>query len=169
MLGWNVTTCTLGESVHQLPEWKSWWRPMQAAPLPAVLPAAGRISSHFGARRHPIWGHWKPHAGVDIAHRMMSAVRATQAGIVRSARWRGGYGLCIDIEHGFGWRSRYGHLARLAVREGEIVQAGAPIGQMGMTGLATGPHLHFELRYRGEPVDPLPLLLQSHTVLLDKR
>ncbi|MBI4237123.1 MAG: M23 family metallopeptidase, partial [Deltaproteobacteria bacterium] len=85
-------------------------------------------------------------------------VVAAQAGTVRFAGWRRGYGVTIELDHGFGWHSRYAHLRAAVVRRGAAVGAGELIGRVGATGLVTGPHLHFELHYAGQPLDPLPFL-----------
>lgn len=168
---------SLTMAIRSLPVWAEWWAMERGdGPLPAFLPADGVITSHFGGRRHPLWHEWRAHHGVDIAGsaalptqvpRALRAadpspalIRATQMGVVHAVGWRGGYGLAVEVDHGHGWHSVYAHLARVDVRRGEIVRAGARIGAMGSTGWATGPHLHFELRYFNTPIDPVPYLLQ---------
>lgn len=155
----NPTVWLLESAIRRLPVWAEWWRPLPPAPLPARIPTAGVVTSRFGPRRHPLWGHRQWHQGIDIAEHVMALVRATQSGIVTRAGWLRGYGVLVEIDHGLGWRSRYAHLAACFPRVGDAVEPGAPIGRIGATGLATGPHLHFELRYRGQSVDPLPYLL----------
>ncbi len=115
-----------------------------------------RISSGFGGRQHPILGNWRQHKGTDYAAAMGTPVRAIGDGIVISAGRMSGYGNVIDIRHRNGYVSRYGHLSRFGknIREGTRVTMGSTIGYVGMTGMATGPHLHFEIRVNGVPRDP---------------
>jgi murein DD-endopeptidase MepM/ murein hydrolase activator NlpD len=115
-----------------------------------------RISSVFGLREHPIFGTWRNHTGTDYAAPMGTPVRAIGDGVVVNAGWMGGYGRVIDIRHANGYVSRYGHLSRFAsgLHAGEHVKMGETIGFVGMTGWATGPHLHFEIRVNGVARDP---------------
>lgn len=122
-------------------------------------PVAGVVRSGFGGRVHPVVRQRRHHAGIDIAAPLGSAVVAARAGVVRFVGWRRGYGHTVELDHGFGWESRYAHLRAAVVRRGAVVGAGALIGRVGATGLVTGPHLHFELHYAGQPLDPLPFLL----------
>ncbi len=126
---------------------RAWARPLSAM----------RVSSHFGMHRmHPILNRVLPHLGTDYAAPQGTPVRATAEGTVVAAEWRGGYGNLLEIQHPNGYSTRYAHLARFAprVRRGTLVQQGEVIGYVGMTGLATGPHLHYEVRRHGRPVDP---------------
>lgn len=138
---------------------------LSMAPLPPrtgfIQPVAGQFTSYFGWREHPILGGQRHHDGVDIAADQGTPVLAAKAGVVRMADWLGGYGLTILIEHEEGYETLYAHLSQLAVRAGESVQQGQLIGAVGSTGLSSGPHLHFEIRRRGQPVDPLPYLNAS--------
>lgn len=127
----------------------------RVAPKPVVLP---RISSGFGWRSDPMQGDRRLHAGIDIPGRLGSGVQATAAGTVRSAGWRGGYGYMVEIDHGGGLYSRYGHLSQILVPAGAHVAQGETIARMGSTGRSTGSHLHFELRENGRPVDPRLIL-----------
>ncbi len=115
-----------------------------------------RITSVFGGRNHPIFGTWRNHTGTDYAAPMGTPVRAIGDGVVVWAGRRGGYGNMIDVRHSNGMVSRYGHLSRYAsgLREGKHVNMGSTIGYVGMTGWATGPHLHFEIRVNGVAHDP---------------
>ena len=113
------------------------------------------ITSPFGYRVHPIFGVTKMHTGVDVGVPYGSSVRATKSGKVVMAGWYGGYGNAVIIDHGDGISSLYGHNSRLAVSVGEMVSAGQVISYVGATGYATGPHLHFEIRKNGSPVNPL--------------
>jgi murein DD-endopeptidase MepM/ murein hydrolase activator NlpD len=121
-----------------------------------------RISSVFGARKHPIFGEWRNHTGTDYAAAMGTPVRAIGDGVVIFAGKKGGYGNMIDIRHRNGMVSRYGHMRNFAtgMRPGTRVAMGSTIGYVGMTGWATGPHLHFEIRVNGVAHDP-KLALQS--------
>src|SRR5690606_6821190 len=102
----------------------------------------------------PILNRVLPHTGVDLAAPTGEPVRATADGIVASAGTQGGYGLLVDLQHPSGYSTRYGHLSRMAagLRPGAAVSRGEVIGYVGMSGLATGPHLHYEVRRRGQPV-----------------
>jgi murein DD-endopeptidase MepM/ murein hydrolase activator NlpD len=120
-----------------------------------AFPAAGDIVSEFGYRRHPILGTVRLHAGIDIDAPEGADVWASKAGQVILAGWNGGYGNCVMIDHGGGMVTLYGHLSAIYVSEGQLVAQGTVIGAVGATGLATGPHLHFETRVDGEPQNPL--------------
>ncbi len=129
-----------------------------SAPAPGpggfVRPVAAGVSSPFGYRVHPVTGATKLHAGMDFAAPAGTPIRAAAAGTVASAGWMGGYGYAVVIEHGNGLSTLYAHQSALWVRPGQTVAPGAPIGAVGSTGLSTGPHLHFEVRVGGQPVDP---------------
>lgn len=114
------------------------------------------FTGKFGYRVHPITHAWQLHAGVDLASKSGTKIYAAQAGTVSMARDNGPYGLCVIIDHGDGLQSVYGHCSKLLVSEGQKVTRGQNIALVGMTGGATGPHLHFEVRENGTPVDPLP-------------
>ena len=112
------------------------------------------ISSRFGERIHPITGELKNHNGMDIASNMGTTVYAADGGRVVLAEWYGGYGNCIMIEHGNGYKTLYGHLSVISVKNGQTVNQGETIGQVGSTGNSTGPHLHFEVYLNGGRIDP---------------
>ncbi len=114
-----------------------------------------RLSSKFGSRRHPIKHTKRHHNGVDLAAPENSHVRAIASGRVIFAGVYSGYGKLVSIDHGGGYVSMYGHLREIRINIGEKVKAGDLIGRVGSTGLATGPHLHFEWRKNGKPLDPL--------------
>jgi murein DD-endopeptidase MepM/ murein hydrolase activator NlpD len=137
-------------------------RSMQAAFLRAPL-AFRRISSVFGLRKHPILGIWRRHEGTDYVANAGTPVRTIGDGTVTFAGQRGGYGNMIEIRHRSGLTSRYGHLRAFAsgIRAGRAVTIGQTIGFVGMTGLATGPHLHFELLVDGTQKDPSVALKKS--------
>lgn len=116
------------------------------------------VSSNFGFRRHPISGGRKLHSGIDLAAPTGTPVYATAMGVVTGAGWNGGYGLLIQLGHADNYQTRYGHLSRLAVRAGQIVEPGELIGYVGSTGRSTGPHLHYEVRRAGSAVNPVPYM-----------
>jgi murein DD-endopeptidase MepM/ murein hydrolase activator NlpD len=119
-----------------------------------ITPVSGRISSGYGYRRHPIYKVRKLHTGIDIAASTGTPIRCAGDGIVvHAARW-GGYGNCVIVDHGGGLATLYGHCSRLGVTTGQNVTQGQVIGYVGSTGVATGPHLHFEVRKDGHPVNP---------------
>lgn len=124
-----------------------------------LRPIAGRISSPFGWRRHPIFKTRKFHTGVDIAGRSWGAIRASNSGKVIHSGWYGGYGKVVILDHGVvkGKKTTtlYAHMAKTKVRRGQRVQKGDTLGYEGMTGYSTGPHLHFEVRLNGKPTNPL--------------
>lgn len=115
-----------------------------------------RITSVFGLRLHPIFGTWRNHTGTDYAAPMGTPVHAIGDGVIATVGWHGGYGNMIDIRHSNGMISRYGHMSRFArgIHDGTHVKMGETIGYVGMTGWATGPHLHFEIREHGVAHDP---------------
>ncbi len=120
-----------------------------------------RISSRFGNRLHPLFKNWRKHTGVDFAAPKGTRVLAAADGVVTSAAWRGGYGNAIEIRHGGAITTLYGHLSGFAtgIRAGTRVHQGQVIGYVGMTGWATGPHLHYEFRVAGVYHDPLRVAL----------
>ncbi len=131
----------------------------RAGGVPAFIwPTAGPISSRFGPRFHPILKVYKDHTGIDIAAPAGQTIKAAASGIVILAGWAGGYGQCVIIDHGGYYSSLYGHMSWIGVKAGQEVAQGVEIGHVGSTGYSTGPHLHFEVRYKGEPVNPVPLL-----------
>jgi murein DD-endopeptidase MepM/ murein hydrolase activator NlpD len=121
-------------------------------------PVPGAIVSGFGYRTNPIGGGTGFHSGVDMAASYGTPIRACRAGKIVIAGVQGGYGNAVVIDHGGGMGTLYGHQSSMAVVPGQTVQAGTIIGYVGSTGNSTGPHLHFEVRLGGSPVDPVPYL-----------
>ncbi len=119
-----------------------------------AYPSDAPTSSPFGWRIHPILGYRRFHAGLDFAASYGSTIRAADSGTVIFAGWYGGYGKAVIIDHGGGITTLYGHTSELYVSEGQGVQRGQAIAAVGSSGLSTGPHLHFEVRHDGTPVDP---------------
>lgn len=124
--------------------------------LPLRQPVGGRldVTSGFGARRDPFYGRLALHTGIDLREDYGSAVCAVAAGMVTIAGSESGYGTLVEIDHGNGYATRYAHLSAVSVAVGQKVGVGALIGRVGTTGRSTGPHLHYEVRIAGEPVDP---------------
>lgn len=135
-----------------------------ARTLPIGLPGHGFISSSFGPRRSPFSGRLSKHQGVDFALPHGSSVYATGDGVVKTVRRTSTYGLKIDIIHGSKIITRYAHLSKILVKEGQKVCRGQEIGLVGSTGRSTGPHLHYEVRVQGHPVDPQLLFTISEKV-----
>ncbi len=128
---------------------------------PVGLPVAGRISSPYGKRRHPILGYVRMHSGVDVAAPYGKPIHAVSDGTVTYAGRHGGHGKYVRIDHGGGLGTGYGHMSRIAVRDGARVRAGQVIGYVGSTGLSTGPHLHFEAYRGGRTVNPMSIRFVS--------
>lgn len=123
-----------------------------------VWPANGPVTSGYGYRTHPIFGDQRMHTGIDIGAGYGAPVFAADTGTVTYAGTMSGYGNVIIIDHGGGLASTYNHLSAQSVSQGSTVQRGTVIGAVGCTGYCTGPHLHFEVRVNGSPVDPMPYL-----------
>ena len=138
-------------------------------PAPSVaglmMPANGPVTSYFGYRYHPILHFTRFHAGLDIGAGWGSPIVAAADGQVIGAGWSGGYGREVQIAHGGGIVSLYGHMSEILAQPGSYVRAGQVIGYVGSSGLSTGPHLHFEVRQGGTPVNPLGVRLVSTRVV----
>ena len=118
--------------------------------MPSIWPAAGYVSSPYGLR----FNGTEFHQGIDIAADMGAPIVATADGVVTAAGWNGGYGNMVDVDHGGGIVTRYGHASALAVTVGQQVRRGEVIAYVGSTGRSTGPHVHYEVRVDGQPVNP---------------
>lgn len=118
--------------------------------VPSIWPAAGYVSSPYGLR----FDGTEFHQGIDIAAEMGTPIVATADGVVTAAGWNGGYGNMVDVDHGGGIVTRYGHASALAVTVGQQVRRGEVIAYVGSTGHSTGPHVHYEVRVDGQPVNP---------------
>lgn len=127
---------------------------------PSILPTAGWLSSGFSpSRRHPIHNRPIPHEGLDVAARKGTPIFAAAKGRVVKAGWVPGYGLTVEIDHGYGYTTLYGHASELLVRRGQEVGRGDVIAQVGSTGISTGSHLHYEVRVNGTPQNPANFIL----------
>ncbi len=129
-----------------------------AAATPSMWPTHGWLSAAFGRRDDPFRGGEEFHTGIDISTERGQPVVATAAGTIESASYNGAYGNMVVIDHGFGLKTRYAHLAGFAVKPGYTVQRNAVIGYVGSTGRATGTHLHYEVLVNGQLVDPIQFL-----------
>ena len=129
---------------------------------PSILPTSGLLSSFFTQRRfHPIHDRPLPHEGVDIAATLGTPVLAAAKGKVVYAGNMSGYGLMVEIDHGYGYTTRYGHASRLLAQVGQVVQRGERIALVGNTGIATSPHLHYEVRVNGKPQNPMNYVISG--------
>ncbi|MEO8318357.1 MAG: peptidoglycan DD-metalloendopeptidase family protein, partial [Bradyrhizobium sp.] len=128
--------------------------------VPYRKPVIGEVefTSGFGVRSDPFLGRPAMHTGLDFRAQMGDPVRATANGKVASSGWAGGYGRMVEIDHGNGLSTRYGHLSEISVKVGDIIKIGQVIGAVGSTGRSTGPHLHYETRIDGDAVDPQKFL-----------
>ena len=128
--------------------------------VPVRKPIVGEVdmSSPFGMRMDPFMKGPAIHTGIDLRGEKGDPVRVTANGTVAIASWQGGYGNMIEVDHGNGLSTRYGHLSAIDVKVGQVVRIGETIGRIGSTGRSTGPHLHYETRVEGEPVDPQKFL-----------
>ena len=127
---------------------------------PSIRPARTPwVTSSFGKRRDPIFGYWVMHKGLDMGGHIGMRVSAPADGVVIWTGRRGGYGVTVVLDHGYGLQTHFAHLSRFLVRPGDHVRRGEPIAEIGSTGKSTGPHLHYEVRRGGEPMDPRRFIL----------
>jgi len=131
------------------------------ASTPSIVPVRGILTDGFGGRSDPFTGEKGNHGAVDISSAAGQPVRAPADGIIVKADWANGYGNVVYISHGYGLSTRYGHLAKFNARPGQKVKRGEVIGFVGSTGRSTGPHLHYEVRMNGNPVNPLEYILNA--------
>jgi len=131
---------------------------IRANALPNLWPIEGKVTGSFGERIDPFNGEGAFHSGVDISAAVGTQIVAPADGVVVLSEFTGGYGRCIEIDHGNGIRTRYGHLSGFAVASGQRVQRGDVIGFVGDSGRSTGPHLHYEVRINDTPVNPYKYL-----------
>ncbi|WP_071135401.1 M23 family metallopeptidase [Millionella massiliensis] len=138
---------------------------LMAEVVPAIMPIdqkklRGSIGA-FGMRLHPILKRYIGHEGIDLGAPHGTPVYATGTGLVAYQKPQSGYGKQVVIDHGFGYRTRYAHLSKVLVEPGQLVKRGEQIGEVGSTGRSTGPHLHYEVIYRGRPVNPINYISRS--------
>lgn len=138
--------------------------------VPQVVPAAGKmVTSSFGYRRDPFTRRAAMHSGIDFKGAHGSPILAAGDGRVIYSGWKSGYGKFVEIAHGNGLTTRYAHMSRIDVKNGERVEAGERVGALGSTGRSTGPHLHFEVRINNRAVNPRPFLETAPDVLKEVR
>ena len=129
------------------------------AHIPAIQPLSSKylktMASGYGYRSDPVYGTTKFHEGMDFSADTGTPVYATGDGVVKSAGWESGYGNSIVVDHGYNYVTRYAHLSKILVKAGQAVKRGDLIGNVGNTGKSTGPHLHYEVRYKGQPQNPV--------------
>ena len=127
--------------------------------IPAIWPIdrtkLKNVSSLYGMRVHPRYGTWRMHEGVDLSAPKGTSVYATGNAVVLRAGWQPGYGYLIELNHGFGYKTRYGHLSKMYVHAGDSVTRGQVIADVGNTGVSSGSHLHYEVRFRNKTVNPI--------------
>ena len=129
---------------------------------PSILPTNGRLTSGFSnARLHPIHNRELPHEGVDLSAPRGTPILAAANGRVTRARRRAGYGLVVELDHGYGYATLYGHASQILVRPGQRVDRGDVIARVGNTGIATSPHLHYEVRVGNRPVNPMNYVISG--------
>ncbi len=138
-----------------------------ASSIPAIQPIAlddlTRFGSAFGNRFHPLLNRWRMHEGVDLTAPRGTKIHASGDGIVFKASRSGGYGNVVKINHGFGYSTVYAHMSKILVRPGQSVKRGDVIGLVGSTGLSQAPHLHYEVRVNGRPVNPINFYYEDLT------
>lgn len=132
-----------------------------ASSTPTVAPVRGLLNSGFGSRKDPFTGEGAFHQGLDISTRRHEPVLATAAGVVIKSGWSGDYGKTVEIAHGTGYTTIYGHLETILLKEGQHVRRGDRVGLVGSTGRSTGPHLHYEVRQGDRAVNPLEYILDT--------
>jgi murein DD-endopeptidase MepM/ murein hydrolase activator NlpD len=126
------------------------------------MPTSGWLSSAFSSMRtHPVLHIARPHEGIDVTAPAGTPIEAPATGTVIKAGWENGYGNMVEIDHGYGIITLYAHASRLGVQRGQRVQRGQVIGFVGRSGLAVGPHLHYEVHVNGHPVNPLRYILPN--------
>jgi murein DD-endopeptidase MepM/ murein hydrolase activator NlpD len=135
------------------------------AATPSIMPTKGWLTSAFAAERvHPILHLARPHEGIDVSAPMGAEIEAPAAGVVTNVKWEEGYGNLLTVDHGFGLVTRYAHCSKILVVRGQRVKRGQKIALVGSSGLATGPHLHYEVWVNGKPVDPIKFVMPDAIV-----
>ncbi|MFQ5866612.1 MAG: M23 family metallopeptidase [bacterium] len=142
------------QSFHEISDFLTYERSLLLA-TPAIWPIFGRVTSGYGWRRHPLTAKREFHHAIDIANLKGTPVRATADGRVVLAGWQGTFGRSVMIDHGHGFSTRYSHNSTILVKPREKVKRGQIIALVGSTGIVTAPHLHYEVWYKGKPVNPL--------------
>ncbi|MDN3646757.1 M23 family metallopeptidase [Pontixanthobacter aestiaquae] len=140
--------------------------PIAKVSIPSRMPLDhARLTSGYGMRTHPVLRQRRAHKGIDLAAPTGTPIYATADGIVSKAERFSSYGLYVSMEHGAGVQTRFAHMSRIAVADGQNVKKGDIIGYVGSTGRSTGPHLHYEVRIAGKAVNPIPYMSESKAQL----
>lgn len=147
-----VTTSAQG--LRLVPSWQGEGGKEESSFIPSLWPTVGPVSSAFGARLDPFYGEGAFHTGIDISGQYGDPVRVAADGVVVSVGPRAGYGRMVEVDHGFGLTTYYGHMSGINTYTGAQLKRGEVIGYVGASGRATGPHLHYEIRMHGAPVNP---------------
>lgn len=156
-------TIALNDTVQSLRAASLAARALTLPPVDMIMPIHGEITSRFSRSRfHPILQIFRPHLGVDLAAAAGTRIHAPARGVVASVGWRMGYGLTIELAHSGGVVTRYAHLRTALVQRGDTVAMGQTIGMVGASGLATAPHLHFEVLLHGKALDPIQFIASTH-------
>lgn len=138
---------------------------VRLAALPSIMPTKGWLTSAFARERvHPILHLARPHEGIDVTALMGAEIEAPAAGLVTKVEWVDGYGNMLTIDHGYGIVTRYAHCSKILVARGQRVKRGQKIALVGSTGLASGPHLHYEVWVNGRPANPMKYVLPNAIV-----
>lgn len=145
------------ESYNALKKYVAYQRSLMAS-QPTTWPVRGWVTSRFGLRSSPFWEGVTFHQGLDIANEENISIKAPADGVVIFSGWQGTYGRLIVIDHGYGFSTRFGHLNRVLVNTNQRIKRGQVIAFLGNTGRSTAPHLHFEIRVNGVPVNPMKYL-----------
>lgn len=156
----NILSRSVGEAYDSLASHQT-----RFAATPSIMPTKGWLTSAFSSERvHPILHLARPHEGIDVAAPMGAEIEAPASGVVTDVRWEDGYGNFLTIDHGYGLVTRYAHCSKILVVRGQRVKRGQRIALVGSTGLATGPHLHYEVWMNGKAIDPLHYVLPDAIV-----
>jgi murein DD-endopeptidase MepM/ murein hydrolase activator NlpD len=156
----NLLAASFGEASDSLENHRE-----RLAAMPSIMPTPGWLSSAFSSmREHPILHILRPHEGIDVVAPMGAPIQAPAGGRVIKTGWETGYGNVIVIDHGYGLTTKFAHCSKVDSQTGQAVKRGQVIAYVGNTGLATGPHLHYEVHLNGKPVDPLRYVLPDVVV-----
>lgn len=142
---------------RHLAHWEDLQKLIKNLPLVAPLDHY-KLGSPYGRRKDPINNKWAMHKGADLSAKSRTPIYATAGGKIVYRGWKGRYGRLVEIDHGFGIRTRYGHMRRISVRRGQTVKIGQKIGQVGTSGRSTGPHVHYEIILNGKQINPIKFI-----------